>query len=102
MLDARWAGAPFWPPSALTMEICQMPTVALWLITISSDQPINEMATRLSAEGLTIQEVLEEIGCITGSADDATAERLKKIKGVVDIAPDMQIDMGPPGSEETW
>jgi len=79
-----------------------MPAVALWLITISSDQPINEMATRLSAEGLTIQEVLEEIGCITGSADDATAERLKKIKGVVDIAPDMQIDMGPPGSDETW
>ncbi|CAD5261306.1 MULTISPECIES: hypothetical protein [Halomonadaceae] len=79
-----------------------MSAVALWLITISSDQPINEMATRLSAEGLNIQEVLEEIGCITGSADDATAERLKHIEGVLDIAPDRQIDLGPPGSEETW
>lgn len=79
-----------------------MPNIALWIITISDDQSINDIATRLSAEGLTIRDVLEEIGCITGSADDVTAERLKKVKGVVDIAPDRQIDIGPPGSEETW
>lgn len=79
-----------------------MPAIAFWIITISDDQPINEIASRLSAEGLTIREVLEEIGCITGSADDVTAERLKKIKGVVDIAPDMQLDIGPPGADETW
>lgn len=78
-----------------------MPTVALWVITISSDQSINEMATRLSAEGLTIKDILEEIGCITGSADDATVERLKHMQGVVGIAPDIQIDLGPPGADET-
>ncbi|MDN6323663.1 MAG: hypothetical protein L0J73_13570 [Halomonas sp.] len=79
-----------------------MPNIELWIITISSDQPINEMATRLSEEGLTIKDILEEIGCITGSADNVTVERLKKIQGVVDIAPDIQIDMGPPGSDSTW
>lgn len=79
-----------------------MPNIVLWIITISDDQSINDIATRLSDEGLTIREVLEEIGCITGSADDATVERLKKVKGVLDIAPDRQIDIGPPGSEETW
>lgn len=79
-----------------------MPTIALWIITISDDQSINEIASRLSAEGLTIRDVLEEIGCITGSADDATAERLKKVEGVVDIAPDMPLDIGPPGADETW
>lgn len=79
-----------------------MAKIELWIVTISSDQPINEIATQLSAEGLTIRDVLEEIGCITGSADNVTAERLKKIHGVVDIAPDIQIDIGPPGSEETW
>lgn len=79
-----------------------MPKLALWIITISDDQSINDIATRLSAEGLTIREVLEEIGCITGSADDVTAERLKRVKGVVDIDPDRQIDVGPPDSEETW
>lgn len=79
-----------------------MATVALWLITISSDQPIHEIATRLSAEGLTIREVLEEIGCITGAADDATAERLRQVKGVLDISPDMPMGIGPPGASETW
>lgn len=79
-----------------------MPTIALWIITISEDQAINEMASRLSDEGLTIRDVLEEIGCITGSADDVTAERLKQVRGVVDIAPDMQLDIGPPGADETW
>lgn len=79
-----------------------MTNSALWIITISSDQSITEVATRLSAEGLTVKDVLEEIGCITGSADDVTAERLKKVSGVIDIAPDMQIDVGPPDTEETW
>lgn len=79
-----------------------MPTIALWIITISEDQSINEIASRLSDEGLSIRDVLEEIGCITGSADDVTAERLRKVKGVVDIAPDMQLDIGPPGADETW
>lgn len=79
-----------------------MANIELWIVTISSDQSINEIASRLSAEGLTIRDVLEELGCITGSADIATADRLKHIQGVVDIAPDIQIDMGPPGSDETW
>lgn len=79
-----------------------MPKIALWIITISNDQSINDIAARLSEEGLTVKEILEEVGCITGSADEVTAERLKRVKGVVDIAPDMQIDVGPPGSEETW
>ncbi|CAH1044332.1 MULTISPECIES: hypothetical protein [Halomonadaceae] len=79
-----------------------MEKIELWIVTISSDQSIKEIATRLSEEGLTIRDVLEEIGCITGSADTATADRLKGIEGVVDIAPDIQVEVGPPGSEETW
>lgn len=79
-----------------------MAKIELWIVTISSDQSINEIATRLSAEGLTIRDVLEEIGCITGTADNVTAERLKQIQGVVDIVPDIQIDMGPPGADSTW
>lgn len=79
-----------------------MPKTTLWIITISDAQSISDIAARLSAEGLTVKEILEEIGCITGAADDVTAERLKRVEGVVDIAPDMQIDVGPPGSEETW
>ncbi|MGM0857783.1 MAG: hypothetical protein ACQEW0_11960 [Pseudomonadota bacterium] len=79
-----------------------MATTELWIITVSSDQSINDIARCLSNEGLTIREVLEDIGCITGSADNVTAERLKKVEGVVDIAPDMPVDVGPPGTDQTW
>ncbi|MGE6607195.1 hypothetical protein ACQKE4_11835 [Halomonas sp. NPDC076908] len=79
-----------------------MPNIELWIITVSHEQSIKEIATRLSAEGLTIRDILEEIGCITGSADNVTVERLKKVQGVVDIAPDIQVDIGPPGADSTW
>ncbi|MBZ5486792.1 hypothetical protein HW452_04545 [Halomonas aquamarina] len=79
-----------------------MQKIELWVITVSSDRSITETAARLKAEGLTICDLLEDIGCITGEADNATAQRLKHIDGVVDIAPDMPIDLGPPGSGQTW
>lgn len=76
--------------------------VELWIITISSEYSIREVAPRLSDEGLTIRDLMEEIGCITGEADNATAERLKRIDGVVDIAPDMPVSLGPPNAGSTW
>lgn len=79
-----------------------MQKIKLWIITISSDQSITDIAARLKAEGMTIRDLLEDIGCIIGAADNATAQRLKHIEGVVDIAPDMQIEIGQPGSDETW
>ncbi|PRY65822.1 hypothetical protein B0H98_102354 [Vreelandella songnenensis] len=79
-----------------------MQKIELWIITISSDRSITDIAARLKAEGLTICDLLEDIGCITGEADNATAERLKHIDGVVDIAPDMPIDLGPPDSNQAW
>lgn len=79
-----------------------MSNLKQWLITVSHDQSINEVVSQLSARGFVIKDVLEEVGCITGSADDATATELKRITGVEDIAPDTQIDLGPPDSEEHW
>jgi len=79
-----------------------MAKVRQWIITVSHDQSIHNIASGLAAKGLTIKDVLEEIGCITGSAEDSAVNRLKKVKGVVDIAPDMQIDLGPPDAEDTW
>ncbi len=75
-----------------------MQKVELWIITVSSDWSLTDIAARLKAEGLTICDLLEDIGCITGEADNATAERLKHIDGVVNIAQDIPIDLGPPGS----
>ncbi|EHK60685.1 peptidase S8/S53 subtilisin kexin sedolisin [Halomonas sp. GFAJ-1] len=63
-------------------------------------RPINFKT--ISGTSMATPRVAGDIGCITGSADTATADRLKKIEGVVDIAPDMQIEIGPPDAGETW
>lgn len=39
---------------------------------------------------------------MTGSTDTATADRLKGIEGVVDIAPDIQVEVGSLGAEDSF
>ena len=67
-----------------------------FVITISGERPIRDVAHDLSAAGLQIDRVLENIGSVTGSADAATAERLRAIPGVADVSPDHPVDIGPP------
>ncbi len=45
---------------------------------------------------------LAEIGSITGTATPAVARSITGIDGVVDVARDAGIDIGPPGADETW
>jgi len=70
-----------------------------WLVTVDLDQSIREIAKALTAEGLTISKVLEEVGSIIGTADEKKVERLRKVKGVMDIAPDFKVELDPPESE---
>ncbi|WP_252108604.1 MULTISPECIES: hypothetical protein [unclassified Halomonas] len=72
-----------------------MARIELWIVTVASGCSVGELADRLSREGLSVRERMEEIGCITGEADSATAERLKHIDGVEDVAPDIPFDLGP-------
>jgi hypothetical protein len=73
-----------------------------WIITTSSDRPIRDIAKDLADAGLTRSKVLKEIGCITGSAGDKTVAKLRKVRGVVDVSPDVPVDVGPPDSSKTW
>ncbi|MES1167359.1 MAG: hypothetical protein ABUL68_05090, partial [Pseudomonadota bacterium] len=73
-----------------------------WIVTTSSDRPIAEITKDLKAAGFSVGHVLEEIGSITGQAADDTATKLRSIAGVVDVSPDAPVDIGPPGSPETW
>jgi hypothetical protein len=74
------------------------------IITTSGDRPIQDVARELADAGLKGGQVLEEIGCITGSTangNDAVS-KLRRIRGVKDVSPDVAVDVGPPGSPETW
>lgn len=73
-----------------------------WIITASDDRDIREVAKDLADAGLDGGRVLDEIHCITGSADDEVVGKLRRVPGVVDVSPDDPIDVGPPGSPDTW
>lgn len=79
-----------------------MTTKKKWVITMSSDRPIHDIARDLSDAGLKDIQVLQEIGSITGSAEDADVSKLRKVRGVKDVSSDISVDIGPPGSRDTW
>ena len=73
-----------------------------WIVTTSADRPIKDIARDLRAAGFSVERVNDEIQSITGAAGDESVEKLRKIAGVVDVSPDAPIDIGPPGSRDTW
>lgn len=79
-----------------------MPKSKGWIITTSGDRPAKDVAKDLKAKGFTVDQVLDEIGSITGTADDAVAAKARSVRGVADVSPDHPIDIGPPDSPTTW
>jgi hypothetical protein len=73
-----------------------------WIVTTSGDRPVKDVAKDLRATGFSVDQVLDEIGAITGAGDDRVAEKARAIKGVADVSPDTPIDIGPPGAPTTW
>lgn len=75
-----------------------------WIVTTSGDRTLKEVEENLTETGFEVDQVLDEIGCITGTASDDTAKRLRTIPGVVDVAPAEvpPVDIGPPDAPITW
>jgi hypothetical protein len=72
-----------------------------WTVTTSGGSP-KEIADRLTNVGFSVDQILTEIGCITGTGDAKVAERVRKIPGVTDVSEEVVFDVGPPGDTETW
>ncbi|MFM9964505.1 MAG: hypothetical protein ACKV2Q_25160 [Planctomycetaceae bacterium] len=73
-----------------------------WIVTTSGDRSLNDIQTSLSKSGFAIDQVLGEIGCITGSASDDVAKKLRGMPGVADVSADSPINIGPPDAPTTW
>jgi hypothetical protein len=65
-----------------------------WIVTTSGDRSLNDIKKELTEVGFGVDQVLEDIGVITGTASDA--KRLRSISGVSDVSPDQEVDIGPP------
>jgi hypothetical protein len=72
-----------------------------WVITTTPER-ISAVAQELPKVGLRVEQELGEIGVIIGVGEASAAEEARRIPGVDDVTPDAAVDIGPPGSEETW
>ena len=72
-----------------------MPKSKGWIITTSGDRPAKDVAKDLKAKGFAVDQVLDEIGSITGTADDAVAAKVRGVKGVEldDLSPEAKDDL---------
>ena len=73
-----------------------------WVVTTSGDQSLSDIQKNVVDSGFKVDQVLEEIGLITGEAEDEVAEKVRQVGGVVDVSPDVPVDIGPPDSPDTW
>ena len=73
-----------------------------WVVTTSPDRPIADIAKDLSATGFAIDQTLDAIGVITGTSDDKVVGKARAVRGVTDVSPDQNVDIGPPNSRDTW
>jgi hypothetical protein len=73
-----------------------------WIITVSTARPISEIAADLTAAGLQLDDTLDQVGVIVGTAPADRTDRFRAIPGVVDVSPETQVDIGPPDSPHTW
>lgn len=67
-----------------------------WIVTTSGKKKLSYVKRKLSESGFSVDQVLDEIGVITGTCSDDDVDRLRKVAGVADVSPDEQIDIGPP------
>ena len=73
-----------------------------WVVTTSGDRSLSDVKKSLTTAGFAVEQVLDEIGCITGSASDDVANAVRAIPGVVDVSRETPIDIGPPDAPVTW
>ena len=71
-----------------------------WIVTTSDERPLQDVIKDLTDTGFSVDQVLHEIGCITGTASQEMAEKARAIHGVADVSPDAPIDIGPPDAPE--
>ncbi|HVT17741.1 MAG TPA: hypothetical protein VHQ90_16375 [Thermoanaerobaculia bacterium] len=72
-----------------------------WVVTTSGDRPIRDIAKKLTKTGFAVDQVFDEIGSITGSADTVVVEKLREIPGVADVSPELSFNIGPPDAPVT-
>jgi hypothetical protein len=64
-----------------------MPDPLHWIVTTDGARPIEQVAGDLERTGFVVRELLPETKAIAGVASDKIAARVRRLRGVVDVAP---------------
>lgn len=70
-----------------------------WIVTLAEGAEVGDVSPRLSAAGFEIDEVLQEIGVVTGRGEDSVARELRRLSGVEDVSEEGEIGVAPPDSD---
>lgn len=70
-----------------------------WIVTLADGSALPDVRRRLAQAGFDVDQVLEDIGVVTGRGDDAVAAKLRKIEAVEDVSPEGEVGIAPPGSD---
>ena len=73
-----------------------------WVVTATGARPLNEIVADLTGHGFDIDQTLDQIGVIVGTATDDVVADLRGLDGIADVSPEGQVDIGPPDSPTTW
>jgi len=74
--------------------------VAKIIISVTDDRlsSLSSVASELAKQGMSVEQTLDEIGTITGSADDARIAALKAVPGVASVEVEETFQLPPPTS----
>jgi hypothetical protein len=66
------------------------------IVTTSGDRGLADVRADLEARGFAAEQVLEATGILIGAAADGDVAELRDVPGVADVAPDEEVNIGPP------
>ena len=70
-----------------------------YVVTLAPGSDAERTASELRNRGLTVDNVMGEIGIISGAADDAAVARLREAAGVLDVSESGSVQLPPPDSD---
>jgi hypothetical protein len=74
------------------------------IVTVDENPPesLEAVAGQIRDAGFDVDTILSSIGVITGSASDDQIPAIRSVPGVAAVEPDREVDIGPPGSPDTY
>ena len=67
-----------------------------WVITIAHGAPLDSVKAGLISAGLIVDRVLDAIGIVIAHGSETQAEQARRVAGVTDVSPEVEVDIGPP------